>query len=415
MTNGADTLDWRDALDMFLLDLQQALVAPASNPALAVLSLFIVLTLLAMLVLLVVSIYLFVTSKGEGIRWVRPKTTRREKWINRGLLLLLLVTIAIPFTHYTQADRNCLNCHSDGAHKTSLQESEHADQRCISCHMRPGISGFVQQKVDFARWTYVYIATEEVPPTERLRGNVADASCLKCHRAVLREPSLIYNLRVSHQEIHDAASRCIDCHNQVAHPGVTTPVRVANMATCLLCHEGNEASSECSVCHTEDYGEGVRPARRDFPQRLEVDVAWDFCYDCHDESNECLPCHGVTMPHPPNWEGTRYVWEERVVPGHARPAAFTAKQVCWRCHYSERGPFTQGDAFCEQCHQIQVHGPDAQTFWSHRRYDARECTGLCHAARTCTENCHTLREPVQLPPGRNYPFNIPSIGGRIDR
>lgn len=400
MIDGATNIGVREAIQMFLLDVRQAFVSPASNPMLAALSIVIILILVAIVVVLGISIYLWITRRQRDIPWVRVKTTRRELRINRGLLLFFVVSIVVPLTYYSQHETNCLNCHSSGLEKKALDESAHSALTCVDCHKKPGVSGYFQHQVDFFRKVTVYLATNEPPQSELLHGNIVDGACLKCHRAILRETTASYNIRVNHDTIRDGSSRCIDCHNQVAHPGVSTPVRTPSMPTCLLCHDGVQVASECSTCHIKDIGDGARTAERRIPQSRSISLVWNWCYDCHDERRECLPCHGITMPHPPDWD-------QPVSPSHARPAAFTSKTVCWRCHYSERGPFTQGTEFCETCHPIQAHGRDADVYLSHRQFEAAQCVGTCHAARVCTENCHTQREA--RPEMSKYPFYTPDI------
>ncbi|MBS3956090.1 MAG: NapC/NirT family cytochrome c [Clostridiales bacterium] len=395
-------MTWRDALDILLLDLQQAVVSPAANPTVTLLVLLILLVFLAFLAALGFSIYMLVSRKRNKVTWIRVAATRRERWISRFVLLVFFVTLMIPITYYTEAETNCLNCHSEGRERRALDETAHQTVRCVKCHMEPGLSGYVSQKIDFSRWVREYLEVQEPPRNELMDGRVVDASCLRCHRAVTDGTITVGYIRVNHAQIATGDSRCVDCHNQVGHPGVVTPAREPQMSICMHCHDGVQARAECAVCHTRDVGDGARPAERTFPAQHAIDIAWNYCYGCHDESRECLPCHGVTMPHPPDWIA------DRQVVSHGRAAAFTNKQVCWRCHYSAAGPFTQGDEFCGRCHRIQVHGRDEDVYWSHRRFEAASCVGFCHTARKCTSACHEYRSATTAPPAvMQRPFIVP--------
>lgn len=401
MSSNPGSIGWRQIIDTFLLDLKQAFSAPSANPAVTLIVVLIVAILLTILILLGVSIYLFLTRGKRAAFWVKVTVTKRDIWVGRIFFLLFLIALLLSGTYYAQNDRNCLNCHKEGLEKKSLEKTSHKGLQCIACHMKPGITGYLQQKLDFLRWGFAYLARDKVPPSSELKGNVSDSSCLKCHREVIEKTILKYNLRVSHKEIYEGGFRCVDCHNQVAHPKVSVPEKSPSMDTCLLCHDGKKASYSCSECHTKDVGKGVRPAKRELP-KTEVAVTWNWCYgECHNEKKECLPCHGTTMPHPPGWANGR-------LPIHPKEAAFEKKQLCWRCHYSDRKPFTKGDEFCGKCHPIEFHGKDEIVYWSHQQFSTSDCAGLCHSAETCTKLCHGEKKAKVLPPPyKNYPFKIP--------
>ncbi len=403
LNNEPSLIGWERIFEGFLADLRQAFTAPSSDPTLTVLVTLIVLVLIAAIALLGFAMYLFATRGRRILFWARTSVSRRDVWIGRALLVVFIVGVFGVLTYYTQDERNCMNCHTATVVRSSLAMTAHKDVQCVSCHMRPGAVGYVQQKVDYARWLSRYLPKREVPDVKMLDGRVDDSACLRCHRVVLRETVKRFNLLVRHRGIPDAGFRCIDCHNQTAHPEVSTPVRRSSMSKCLQCHDGTTESNECATCHPLDVGEGLKEAKREIP-KTDVRLAEDWCYGtCHDEETECLVCHGIRMPHPENWAYPH-------LPVHAAAAAFSKREVCWRCHYPDGKPFADGSiAFCEQCHSTRFHGPNNQVFYSHQRFRTEECVA-CHPREFCTEWCHENRSPRDPLPAavRDAPFSIPS-------
>jgi hypothetical protein len=166
--------------------------------------------------------------------------------------------------------------------------------------VRPGISGFVHDKV-FAGLKDVAI-TFLGTPTEphNLESHVYSSMCISCHRAILRvtevaardlpapvkEVGLIMNHR-KHMEAFEKRGKgegCTTCHGRVVHgvPIKGYPIVIprghvkldnqphepgfpkdsvlwkANRADCLRCHDGEQTydgkvlSDRCEICHLPD-------------------------------------------------------------------------------------------------------------------------------------------------------------------
>jgi hypothetical protein len=166
--------------------------------------------------------------------------------------------------------------------------------------VRPGISGFVHDKV-FAGLEDVAI-TFLGTPTEphNLESRVYSSMCISCHRAILRvtevaardlpapvkEVGLIMNHR-KHMEAFEKRGKgegCTTCHGRVVHgvPIKGYPIVIprghvtlddqphepgfpkdsvlwkANRADCLRCHDGEQTydgkvlSDRCEICHLPD-------------------------------------------------------------------------------------------------------------------------------------------------------------------
>jgi cytochrome c nitrite reductase small subunit len=213
------------------------------------------------------------------------------------LVLALGGAAAIPLTNQPTF---CASCHTIRPSYDSWIRSSHKDVTCVDCHVRPGISGFIQDKV-FAGIEDVAI-TFFGTPTEphNLESHVFSSVCISCHRAILRvtevsvrdlpAPVKDVGLIMNHREHMEAFQKrgkgegCTTCHGRVVHgaPIKAYPIVIprghvklddqphepdhpkdsalwkANMADCLRCHDGEQRyegevlSNRCETCHLPD-------------------------------------------------------------------------------------------------------------------------------------------------------------------
>lgn len=213
------------------------------------------------------------------------------------LVLALGGAVAIPLTSQPTF---CASCHTIKPSFDSWSRSSHKDVTCVDCHVRPGLSGFIHDKV--------YAGLEDVAitffgtPTEphNLQSHVYSSVCLGCHRAILRvtevssrdlpSPVKEVGLIMDHRE-HMAAFEkrgqgegCTTCHSRVVHgtPIKGYPIVIprghvklddqphfpdlppdsmlwkTTMADCMRCHDGKQThegkvlSNRCETCHLPD-------------------------------------------------------------------------------------------------------------------------------------------------------------------
>jgi len=213
------------------------------------------------------------------------------------LVLALGGAAAIPLTNQPTF---CASCHTITPSYDSWIRSSHKDVTCVDCHVRPGINGFIHDKV-FAGLEDVAI-TLLGTPTEphNLESHVYSSMCISCHRAILRvtevsvrdlpapvnDVGLIMNHR-KHMEAFEKRGQgegCTTCHGRVVHgtPIKAYPIVIprghvklddqphepdhpkdsvlwkASMADCLRCHDGEQTyegevlSNRCETCHLPD-------------------------------------------------------------------------------------------------------------------------------------------------------------------
>ena len=213
------------------------------------------------------------------------------------LVLALGGAAAIPLTDQPTF---CASCHTIKPSYDSWTRSSHKDVTCVDCHVRPGISGFIQDKV-YAGIKDVAITFFGTPTEPHdLQSHVYSSVCLGCHRAILRvtevssrdlpSPVKEVGLIMDHRE-HMAAFEkrsqgegCTTCHSRVVHgtPIKGYPIVIprghvklddqahepdlppdsklwkTTMADCMRCHDGKQThegevlSNHCEACHLPD-------------------------------------------------------------------------------------------------------------------------------------------------------------------
>ncbi|MBE0448021.1 MAG: NapC/NirT family cytochrome c [Actinobacteria bacterium] len=330
-------------------------------------------------------IYSFTTRKRLRIGISVPASQNPyEIWIQRLVILGAILLLLFGLSYYTGKSSFCANCHSDKKEAKALNKSPHKGIQCLQCHQPAGISGAVLQKIDYSRWLWVYAVTNTVMPQ---RAHIDDGACLRCHNDVRRSTVSRYSIKVRHKDFLEKGARCIDCHNAIAHPEVTKPEHEPSMGSCIKCHNDRVAKADCSVCHEKDIGSEIRGGRRGV-MKVGVSPNWDFCYRCHDEEG-CTACHGIKMPHPPNWLSRNEV-------KHALPG-FTKREICWRCHDIPSAPLQPAMMQSCGCHgTMMFHGPREKWRKDHGpiAIGNREGDGEndycynCHSEKLC-DHCHT--------------------------
>jgi cytochrome c nitrite reductase small subunit len=217
-----------------------------------------------------------------------------------GVLLAALAlggAVAIPLTNHPSF---CAGCHTIRPSYDSWKQSSHKEVTCVDCHVRPGLSGFIQDKVlaGLGDVAITFFGTPTEP--HNLEAHVDSSMCLGCHRAILRvtevssrdlpppvkEVGLIMSHR-EHMKAFEERSRgegCTTCHARVVHgrPIKGYPIVIprghvklddqphepdlpadsklweATMADCMRCHDGKQThgqaviSNKCETCHLPD-------------------------------------------------------------------------------------------------------------------------------------------------------------------
>ena len=338
---------------------KEVLINPQADPQKTVLLLGILfIFLLAVTMLGVLAYSVFLTPAGKKAPPRRPAgLTSTEQWIGRGILaIMILITLASASLYPSQISV-CISCHVEEKPYKSWYKSSHSEVHCLACHQEPGVSGFVIHRITYLRWALLFATNKYREP---LSASVSNPSCIRCHKEVMNKVISRYGVRVRHRDFLEKGDRCTDCHNTVAHGDEVPLPHYPSMDKCITCHDNKVASAECELCHTADIGKEIRRTRR---QLVKINTPpMRNCRGCHygQTAQTCLQCHGLELPHPPNWRQK----------DHAR-IAFTNKTICTeKCHAFPAGleplephldvsgpPYNQ--IFCNKCHAFpSLHGPE---------------------------------------------------------
>lgn len=213
------------------------------------------------------------------------------------LFVALGGAVAIPLTNQPKF---CASCHTIRPAYDSWKLSSHQDVTCVDCHVRPGLSGFIEDKVlaGLEDVAITFLGTPTEP--HNLESHVYSSVCLSCHRAILRvtevstrdlpPPVKEVGLIMDHREHMEAFEKrgkgegCTTCHSRVVHgqPIKGYPIVIPRghvkldeqpyepdlppdsklyditMADCLRCHDGKQTyedevlSNKCETCHLPD-------------------------------------------------------------------------------------------------------------------------------------------------------------------
>jgi len=261
------------------------------------------------------------------------------------------------------------SCHADQVAVVAAVDTEHAT--CVGCHEIAGVLGAPANIVSRGRMAVSWIQGEDAPDA----AVVDSESCLGCHEEVLQRTITTSRIRMSHQEPADSGLTCVQCHPDTGH---TVDTRYT-MSSCLPCHDGENATTECGTCHIVDpystfsdpTAESAVPLDRAVYPLVRFDDVG--CGGCHNEVAECDTCHGLRMPHS----------DEFIDGAHAKDAAFERKELCFRCH--------QEDWCSTGCH---IGFPGHADNWKLDHQSAPWDAGCgCHQARSGREGpmcvlCH---------------------------
>jgi hypothetical protein len=319
-------------------------------------STLVILIVVAVAITAVVILFMYLARLATPAGRARALLDDRSRGGGRGVWVPRLVAVGVLLAGlfmagwYLQRPQTCASCHTDGAHTETLAESAHVETSCMSCHRPPGVSGYAEAGLAYARWLGTYAVVREVPESDGATG-VDNGSCLRCHRDIAAGTIEARGIRVRHSDFLDEGARCADCHGATAHGQSSSVPTEPKMDDCFPCHDGERASSECETCHIDDIAVTAFP--EEFPA-VETVAAGESCYECHAEG-PCVSCHGVTMPHPADWSDP----EAGGRGTHAREG-FANRDVCFRCHYAPGQQFVASDESCS-CHGLlgKMHGGEA--------------------------------------------------------
>lgn len=388
-------------LRYFISDLVEAINNPMADMQTTVLvsaMLLIFITIIGLLMWLVISPIRGRKSSASEILIAKHfEVTRRETWVNRAVFAFAVFVTVNGVLLYGSQDSVCKRCHN-GDLVNNVNKSTHREVACISCHSGPGIDGYAVRFFDYMRWVSKFSFSDN---NKRYDAQVANGSCLRCHKNVVKEVVTEWGVKARHVDFLEAGGRCVDCHNAVAHGKALAIVKEPTMDKCLQCHNNKRVSASCDICHTSKASPTTRKKVGEIV-RVEAEPMQN-CRGCHPQTSEsvCVKCHGIEMPHPPDW-----VRGPEGGPNKHALAGFINKKLCKRCHKFDESlpapvhaiePVYVKEIFCNRCHKytsphgsvdrwLKRHGPEAL-----KQVDSdNPYCGECHSSnneRYCSK-CH---------------------------
>ncbi len=229
-------------------------------------------------------------------------TSKATLALSLGVGAVALIGVAIPLTDQPEF---CAGCHTIAPSYESWARSTHKDVSCVACHVRPGLHGWLTDKVwAGAKDAAIYLMGT---PTDahNLVAKVDSATCLSCHRHILRVSEIAprdlpvpvkeVGLVVPHRQHMEAflvrgqAEGCTTCHSGVVHDApikgypIVIPrghvsadsmpwypahpegsyLRTRALSDCFRCHDGKTQHGgkvldrKCETCHLPDKVSGA--------------------------------------------------------------------------------------------------------------------------------------------------------------
>jgi hypothetical protein len=326
----------------------------------------------------------------------------------RSLAIYPAQRIPVRFDHkqHLEAGAECTTCHDRARTSASVKDRNlPGHEECETCHDLAAASKGA--KTD--------------PPS----------ACNVCHPGFdatvhLAPPKLDAppaNLNFNHQLHVQKKVDCATCHGAMTDVQLATRQQLPKMATCLKCHDGNQAPKECGVCHLKQpsgrlqltFPSGIlRPMQGD-PLGLDHGPRYEFnhgnrasmdrgtCLSCHTESY-CQTCHDA-LQKPLSVHPNDFI---TLHPIQARQdstrcsSCHRAQSFCAACH--ERSGVGQSSDRSLRARNVKVHpdynawvevpGPQHHGVAASR--DMQSCVS-CHREESCL-TCHSGMTGRQVNP-----------------
>lgn len=226
-----------------------------------------------------------------------------------------------------------------------------------------------------------------------------DKLCGECHRdpenptdVETAEPTVSNN----HQRHLAAKIVCSVCHGM---PSVEPTI--PSKPTCMRCHNGVRAASDCALCHERKQTlANLHPSGWKHQHAEQAVLDPDWCAACHRQEQFCIDCHRGD-----NLTGNIHDLNYRLTHGLD---AQGKESDCSRCHDRR--------AFCSECHDSENRMPLAHSTIAWRtehgaaaRRDIENCAS-CHEADdpTCARSgCHLDSDGLR---GTDQRFHAPDLG-----
>ena len=266
-------------------------------------------------------------TEGEDASSTPPARRHWLRWVAIGLAALIVFLLVLPVFSTLQPGYY-RRYPGMGKRMDSWAASTHSKVSCADCHVDPGARGFLTFWARSIPAFYSQLVSG-ASSTNLLRAPDREA-CQKCH-TTYRTVAPSGDLRIPHRaHVVVLGMECKTCHKNLVHSPNRRGFNRPEMEDCLTCHNGDDASNECSDCHTNKAAPENHTQKDWLQVHGQMAEAID-CAQCHDWTPKyCEACHTQRpASHTGNWKSA-----------HAEPAKARG-DGCLVCHKK---------AFCEECH-----------------------------------------------------------------
>jgi len=286
--------------------------------------------------------------------------------VGASLIVVVIILFLLPYS--SRWIPVCGFCHATKKEHLSWKKSSHHKVNCVTCHYKSGAIGFLSMELkgfrNLERWVL------KSKPQVNLR--VSDNPCRRCHKRVENKTVESRGIRMSHKEV-TKGWRCSQCHGSVGHTIKASETKRASMDKCFNCHDDEEATVSCKLCHQSRVNAPRSPRKSGAIAHIS---GWEknhggskifTCSFCH-ENSFCQKCHPVNLSHTKDWP---FFHGER---------AKQAEEACYKCH---------DRLYCESCHQLSM--PHPQNYLTNHSGQAKsfgeKACFRCHSPENC-DVCH---------------------------
>lgn len=388
----------------------------------------------------------------NSIEEIKEEKKKKRKWFNRrekpqpseeqiqlkkvkfykGLtstFLFLFIFFSVGFLSFTSTSKKefCVACHEMRPEHYTLLASSHSDVECVDCHTNPNLEAMLQEKVKiFNMFTKKITDRADIPI--KLKGEISDESCEKCHDMSKRTVSASGDIIIPHTKHKQEGISCLDCHSGVAHGKISESnltkrsnlskwnLTVAKsvmyekentivmMGGCMSCHTARDATLECGACHET----AMLPESHKNPQFAltlhgeEANNNIESCHDCHKYMTVKEIEVDLTKKKQKNYNDlTKNKKNQIPVPNYIYENDF-----CRNCH-SKRPPSHEGNFFLR--HGALANKNLNKCYGCHN-VNAKNTPGKIPVTSTTCSKCHPSSHEKS-----NYKVNHPEIGESITK
>lgn len=286
--------------------------------------------------------------------------------------IVLVVAIIVVFSSgmiiVSEQPGFCNSCHIMNPYYESWKASSHSHVNCLDCHLRPGLMGHIEGKINgLAQAVDCIVGRYGTKPN----ATVLDASCLRseCHQvdALSSKPLKFGRAKFSHEKHigHEVGGIKISCGTCHSHFEGEEHFKV-NRDVCFTCHFVKSSESEAKLVQTD-------------------------CLVCHDPPDKVIKRGLVTVNHK-EFASYDTSCEQSCHKGQVEKISNVDESVCLNCHNFGMSE----DVESEELHRMHGEGHKVECFACHGKIEHGPTEDASLTAMMDCRSCHNDTHNLQL-------------------